>query len=125
MASKSTCSPRSTRVTAVYLKPDENSFTVRYIVTDSIDEDHYDYYYQISSEVSKQWINNGAQSTISLAKLHPGDYAFSVKAVDRFTGNKSLPASFMLHLAAPWYATWWMKVIWWITGLAAGTDRSP
>lgn len=103
----------------VYLKPDENSFTVRYVVTDSINEDHYDFYYQTSSETSKQWINNGVQSSISLVKLHPGDYAFSVKAVDRFTGMESLPASFMLHIAAPWYATWWMKVIWWIIGLAA------
>ena len=99
---------------SVRMNAGDNSFTVQYEVTDSVDEDHYDFYYQLSSQSPDQWISNGARKAISFFKIHSGDYRLSVKAINRQTGVESPPASFMLHIAAPWYATWWMKMIWWI-----------
>ena len=100
----------------IRLGPKENSFTVRFAVTDNVEAEQYDFLYCVSQSVPGGWINNGPDKYISFVRMRPGTYHLYVKAVNRVSGLETDPARFEFTVQAPWYATRLAKLVWTLLG---------
>lgn len=61
------------------------------------------YYYRLKGQ---EWITVGAQRQINFLNLSPGDYSFSVRAVNN-TGRWSNETTVHFTIRRPWWQTWW------------------
>ncbi|PCJ66540.1 MAG: hypothetical protein COA58_07105 [Bacteroidetes bacterium] len=67
-----------------------------------------DYEYRLSPE-STEW-NHTQNNTIDYHQLGPGDYLFTVNAIDEM-GNKSAPTTLSFRINPSFYETVWFKVV--------------
>ena len=61
--------------------------------------------------LDKGWIKLADQSSVRYNSLRPGDYVFRVRISNDNINWKESDNLVNIHLAAPFYQTWWFKVI--------------
>lgn len=98
------------------LNYDQNYFALTFVAPDFLDASNYSYYYSLDG---KEWISNGSSNIISFAALDYGNYTLSVKYVNRCTDVESKPLAMKIHIAAPWYLSWWAKALYMLMAVAA------
>lgn len=64
------------------------------------------YYYRLKGE---EWLPIGHQRQINFLNLSPGDYAFSLRAVNN-TGIWSNETTVRFTIRRPWWQTWWFVI---------------
>ena len=66
------------------------------------------------------WIHIGYERVISFTDIDPGKYIFQVKGVTNDGVWNETGASIVLIIAPPWWATWWFRIIMFITVIGIG-----
>lgn len=87
---------------------DENSFAIELASPDHINGSHYTFYYKLDSD--KEWsiVEN---NRINFSHLPYGSYKLIVRYVDAITGYTSPEYTLDIKVRAPWYLSWWAKMI--------------
>ncbi len=70
--------------------------------------------------LDKDWSPVTSRTEAVYPNLPPGDYTFLVKASNNDGVWNELPAAFQFSINAPWWATWWFKVMTALILLGAG-----
>ena len=72
----------------------------------------HDIQYQYYLEgYDRQWSELSANQDARFANLPPGSYTFHVKAIGRSNGRVLGEASLRIHIAEPWWNSWWAWII--------------
>ena len=72
----------------------------------------HDIQYQYYLEgYDRQWSELSANQDARFANLPPGGYTFHVKAIGRSNGRVLGEASLRIHIAEPWWNSWWAWII--------------
>ena len=97
------------------LKSDETNFKVTFIAPDFLNSSQYRYYYSLDDN---KWIDNGNDNTVTLSRLHYGDYKLKFKYVNGASDIESEPYLLNIKIAAPWYLSTLAKIIYALMALA-------
>ena len=57
------------------------------------------------------WIQAGAQRSVTYGTLSPGTYTFHVKAANSDGMWNETGASFSFTILPPWWKTWWVRIL--------------
>ncbi len=94
---------------ALYLPYKENTLTLRITPMDFRDASDLRYRWQLDG-LSKEWNTTApGDALIYLPHLDPGKYTLRIEALEN--GVASDPLVTTIHIATPWYISWWMKLI--------------
>lgn len=86
----------------------QNHFSLTLAAPDFINAYSYTYYYTLDGH---NWINNGADPTISFNEMRHGHYNLTVKYINRATGIEGAPYTLEITVKAPWYLSAVAKTI--------------
>lgn len=88
----------------------DNTFSLELSTLEYINPERICYKYRIL-ELGKEWYTTMAGiNTITYNELPPGTYTFQVQAIN--LNDVSKVKTIIIHIAPPWYATWWAYCIW-------------
>ena len=97
--------------TEVYLKPNENFFSLEISALNPSFFGNLEFQYKLEG-IDPDWVNPGQRKYVAYTNVASGSYTFKLKAkVENGSWNETayeLP----VHIAAPWYKTWWAISIW-------------
>ncbi len=90
----------------------ENSITLSLSTMDFRDDQNVRYRYKIVN-LDKDWMDTHlGESSIHIEHLQPGDYTLLIKAFEN--GASSEVKSISIHVSAPWYLSFWAKIIYFL-----------
>ncbi len=75
----------------VELSQDDNDFTISFAAIDHINPRAYRYKYMLATEMGGEWMDIGAETSLSLNRLVPDDYTLRLKYYNPTTGTESPP----------------------------------
>lgn len=89
---------------------DENTLVISF---ESINYQYqHDIRYQYYLEgFDHRWSEPSAEQQVRFANLPPGNYTFHVKAIGRSNGRVLGESSLRIHIAEPWWNSWWAWII--------------
>lgn len=90
------------------LSYDQNFISVHFAALDFTKLTEVNYFYRLAG-VDKKWNDAHGKNFATYTDLKPGDYIFEVRSENGF--NSSPVTSFAFTVAAPWWATWWMRLL--------------
>lgn len=91
------------------LNHDENFLMIDFLGLTYKDAGRVQYKYRLEG-VDTNWIYTQYQS-VQYPTLTPGDYVFSVSAMNNDGVWNDKPASISIHISPPWWETWWFRGI--------------
>ncbi|MEL6253233.1 MAG: response regulator [Bacteroidota bacterium] len=97
---------------------DRNSISIRYKGVHFNYSEGVRYQYQLKGSGNESWIDAQAKREASFFDLSPGNYTFSVKAMNA-DGFWSEPQSLTFTILPPWYLSWWAKTVYGLLALGA------
>ncbi len=97
-------------VQVLELDYDQNFFSVSFAAVDYINGNNCTYYYRLK-ESGDQWINNGHKNEIPFTGIAPGEYTLQVRYHNGVFDLDSDIYSMKIHIAEPWYTSWWAYVL--------------
>lgn len=100
----------------VKIGSNENSFAIEMVAPDHINGAHYNYYYKLSKDKDWSPVEN---NKITFSHLPSGSYHLMARYVDAVTGYESPVETLDFEVLAPWYLTWWAKLIYILLVLSA------
>lgn len=92
-------------------EPGDNAFSIDFYVNDCIHHADYDYSYRLDKGGDGRWIPLGPVTRLSFSKLAPGTHHLFIRARNRVTGVECTSDDITFRMAAPWYATRLMKML--------------
>lgn len=104
------------------LPHDENTFTITFNTKDIAFTNGVTYLYKLEGQDNSWYQSNGTHD-VTYRNLPPGTYTFKVKACARNETSFSPESQLTIHIAPPFYASWWAKTlyvlviaaaIWWL-----------
>jgi Y_Y_Y domain/Histidine kinase len=103
----------------IVIKPDQTNLQIRYTALGSSHPEQVKFRYLLVG-LDDTWVPVQHRRTAFYSHLPPGDYVFRVQAADGDEGEWKRPAAQIAVTAlAPFYKTWWMKLLAVVTLLAA------
>lgn len=90
---------------------DENFFTIRFSVPELVTPHKLKFRYKLEG-LDKEWREVEDVREVSYTNVSPGKYKFVIQATNgdgRWSEQKS---ELVIHVAHPWYATWWARILW-------------
>lgn len=96
----------------------QNYFTVSFAAVDHVNGNNITYRYKLKGR-GDQWIDNGHDGAVSFTNMSPGEYTLQVKYYNSAFDRESDIYSIVIHVADPWYGTWWAYVIYSVLALLA------
>ena len=94
----------------VDLEHDQNSISISFVPLDYADSRRVDCQYQLEG-VDAGWRDADGNYEASYAKLKPGNYTFRVRIMDAYRKNALAAISLRIHIASPWWGTWWARLL--------------
>ncbi|MBK8548988.1 MAG: histidine kinase [Saprospiraceae bacterium] len=95
---------------ALELAPDENSLRIKFgMLTDNLITP-YEMLYMLEG-VENNWSHISTNFEASYNSLLPGDYIFKVKAVAKDKSWQTDDTTLAIHIATPFYKTWWFLLL--------------
>lgn len=92
----------------------QNFFTIRFAVPELMFP--YSVHFSCRLEgMETDWRNLDESREVSYTNIPPGDYVFQVRCTGR-NGQWLKPTFLHIHIAPPWYATWWAWTLWVLLG---------
>lgn len=101
------------------LSPNENSFSVSYVVPDFMSSDNYTYLYRLDND--KEWVHVPSSGMVSFTSMPYGDYVFEMKAVNHSTGTETAVKLLKIYIESPWYLSWWAKTVYLLIIICLGS----
>lgn len=86
----------------------QNFITIHFSALDFTKLTEINYYYRLAG-VDKKWNHSRDKNFATYTDLKPGDYTFEVRSENGF--STSPVTSYSFSIAAPWWATWWLKAL--------------
>jgi signal transduction histidine kinase/ligand-binding sensor domain-containing protein/DNA-binding response OmpR family regulator len=94
----------------INLKDNENTITIRFALLDYTRPEKVRYLYQMEGIDNILNSTNDSRGEVTYHQLPPGNYKFKVIAADH-EGNYCPAKIMQLHIAAPWWASWWAYLV--------------
>jgi ligand-binding sensor domain-containing protein len=91
------------------LQHDENFIVIEYVGLNYREAGETQYLYKMDG-VNKKWERTSNRS-IQYPRLPPGEYVFTVKAINRDGVESSIPAQLNFIIYPPYWATWWFRTL--------------
>ena len=91
----------------LYLKADENFFSLELSVLNPSFIGEFDYTYQLEG-IDPEWVTLKNRNYVAYTNIESGSYTFKLKANN--SNNKIY--ELQIHIATPWYKTWWAYALW-------------
>lgn len=102
---------------ALDLRYRQNSFTLRYTVTDYLPAGKYGLEYRLHGH-SDKWLPIGTAGSITYSKLKPGKYLLEVRTTDS-TGITPVNSRLHIKVRPPFYASFWACLIYIASAVSA------
>lgn len=83
-----------------------NSISFNYTAVDFANQESVNYYYKLNG-ADTVWQNAGSTRSVTYQNLQPGNYAFSVKALNGKGEWSENEALYSFTIATPFWRTWW------------------
>ena len=90
---------------------DQNFFTIRFSVPELVTPHKLKFRYKLEG-LDNEWREVEDVREVSYTNVSPGKYKFVIQATNgdgRWSGQMS---ELVIHVAHPWYATWWARILW-------------
>lgn len=101
----------------VSLEPDENNIHLNFGMLTDNNSSPYDMIYMLEG-AEKNWSTSTVNFQASYNSLPPGDYVFRVKAVAKDKSWQTKETILKIHIATPFYKSWWFAALIILTVLA-------
>lgn len=101
-------------LSALKLKHDENYLTINFATLNFFNPSQNQYAYKLEN-IDKDWVYAGNRNEVIYPSLPPGNYTFKVKASNDAGVWNEKEISLNIHIASPWWKTWWFYSICFIT----------
>lgn len=88
----------------------ENTLTIAFESINYIYQHDIQYQYYLEG-FDHQWSELSPSAEARFANVPPGTYTFHVKAIGRSNGRVLGESSLEVHIAQPWWNTWWAWLI--------------
>jgi methyl-accepting chemotaxis protein/ligand-binding sensor domain-containing protein len=85
-------------------------FTIDFIALNYTRPEKNSYAYMMEN-MDEEWNKVGNQTSATYTTLAPGDYTFKVKAANNDGVWNETPTTIQIHIAPPFWATWWFRSI--------------
>lgn len=95
----------------------QNFFTLSFSVADHINRNKHTYFYKLEG-LNSSWFNNYNSNKIVVTNLPPGTYELLVKY--QYGQMESEVTTLKIRILAPWYASWWAYLIYFILAVLVG-----
>ena len=96
----------------------ENTVEIEYALLDYRNPQSCEYTYSLTkSGRQPRWIDAGGKNTVSFANLSPGSYLFSVKGRNSYGVWNEQPATLLITIRPPRWATWWAYLLYAIAAI--------
>lgn len=92
------------------LEHDQNFFTLRFSVPE-YDTPNRIHFSCMLKGLEEDWRELGEKREVAYTNVPPGCYEFLVRCTGE-DGQWISPTVLKLHIASPWYATWWAYILW-------------
>ncbi len=102
----------------LYLKPWQNSLTFEFAALNYLDSEKNLYKYRLEGFQDDWLLTSSDRRFASFPKLPPGTYTFSVRGSNNDQYWNETGDWLRIHIAAPWYWSWWSKSLYLIALLA-------
>ena len=102
----------------IYLKPGENFFSLELSVLNPSFIGEFDYTYQLEG-IDPEWVTPENRNYVAYTNIESGNYTFKLKANTNNSTLSNKTYELKIHIATPWYKTWWAYALW--TSLVLGT----
>lgn len=89
------------------LRHDQNTIQIDYTGLGFKARGNLKYQYHLQGH-SEQWFS-APETSVLFPSLSPGDYSFTIKAINEDGIASETPASLNFTISPPWWATWWFK----------------
>lgn len=86
---------------SLLLEPDQNNFTLSFLALDYVNPTNYSYQYRLNEKTD--WIDNGANNSISFTQMNHGNYLLEIRYKNQATGEFSHAYPVYITIASPWY----------------------
>jgi signal transduction histidine kinase/DNA-binding response OmpR family regulator/ligand-binding sensor domain-containing protein len=90
----------------VYLKPGENFFSLEFSALNPVFFGGSKFKYQLEG-VDPEWIDPQSRRYVAYTNINSGSYDFRIKASNNEGVWNEKPTVLRIHIATPWYKTWW------------------
>lgn len=87
----------------IHLSPDQNTFSISFVIPDFLNGNNYSYLYRIGDK--GDWKQLATPGSISFTSMPHGTYNLQIKAVDPLTSAQTEVHNVIIDIDAPWYAT--------------------
>ncbi|MCB9288243.1 MAG: response regulator [Lewinellaceae bacterium] len=94
------------QATDIYLKPDENFFSLNISALNPVFFGLTEFLYQLEG-VDPDWVNPKGRRYIAYTNIAGGNYKFKLKARNNEGVWNETPYVLRIHIAIPWYRSWW------------------
>ena len=94
----------------ITLKHHQNDITIEFSSMDFTSLKNNNYQYKLD-DYDANWIQSGNINKAVYTNLSPGKYQFMVKGTNYNGDWNAKPAILSITILAPWYLTWWFKII--------------
>lgn len=95
----------------IKLKHNQNSFSVEFATDSHVLPDYIQFVYRLQGFNDKWVTGTPGQHEVTYTNLAPGSYRLSVKAINSDGVPSDNETTLIIDIAHPWWATWWMKVL--------------
>ena len=95
-----------THIHQLELPATRNNLLLEYTAPSFQNQESLRYQYRLES-VDADWSAPTNQSSVNYARLAPGDYSFSVRAIDAEGGVSPAPATLQFKILTPLWQRWW------------------
>ena len=102
----------------ITLAHDQNDITLEYTGI-YLHNSHKIQYQYFMEGVHEDWINVGTERIARFNNLNPGNYTFKVKSANADGVWNEKPLIVKIKILAPWWWTWWMKLIYGLVTIAS------
>ncbi|MBK6331263.1 MAG: histidine kinase [Bacteroidetes bacterium] len=99
-----------TYLNQVYLNHYENAISISFNTLGFSMPEKTSYQYRLVG-YDKGWIESKQRNYVSYTNLPPGHYEFQVKAANYDGVWNEVPTQLFIHIATPFYASWWFYVL--------------
>ncbi len=97
--------------TEVHLKSNENFFSLEISALNPSFFGSLEFQYKLEG-IDPDWVNPGKRKYVAYTNVGNGSYTFKLKAKIEDGDWNETPYELSIHIAAPWYKTWWAISLW-------------
>ena len=101
----------------ITIRPEQNAFRISFSALEYSEFEQIRYAYKLEG-FDKDWVRIDTRHDAYFANLPAGRYTFRVRIANASHSISETEESLHIHVLAPWYASWWARLLFVLLGLA-------